>query len=111
MTHIAVKNGNDMEIRGRFDGVDYKFPPGETVAVPVEVATHVFGFGVEDKSRAFHRLGWMGNMDAQAIARQRLAKITFEEVEQTYRPRERQTLAAAVKQSKKAVLAEGGDQL
>ncbi len=111
MTHISVKNGNDFAIKGRYDGQDYSFPPGEPVAVPVEVANHVFGWGQPDKTRALHRLGWLSTADSMSQAQERMNRIIFEEVVQSYAPKERKTQANQVANSKKPVLAEGGNEL
>lgn len=74
---IGVKNTGADPITGRYDGQDYVFKPGVTVALPDEAATHIFGYGLDDKSRALIRLGWLVNSTQYAHALQRLDSIQF----------------------------------
>lgn len=78
--HVRIVNGTNRMINGRYDGVDYKFPPKKPVDVHVNVARHVFGFDLEDKSFAMARLGWMTSSDQENVAYEELAKIKFEPV-------------------------------
>src|SRR5271166_4839859 len=68
------------EIRGRFNGKDYVFPIREPVNVHVEVAKHIFGLGVDDKSAAFARLGWIKSSDEIPEALERLQNIHFDDL-------------------------------
>ena len=57
---VAVSNRNNTwTVRDRFGGVEYVFPPGETKRVAAEVAEHIFGYGLDEKSRRqkFLRMG------------------------------------------------------
>ena len=77
--YIRVVNRTESKIRGRFDGKDYEFKVNDPTDVHQSVAAHIFGFGVEDKTNAFHRLGWLSRGDyEEALAR--LDKIEFDEV-------------------------------
>jgi hypothetical protein len=78
--HVRITNGTNRMILGRYDGVDYKFPPKKAVDVHVSVARHVFGFDLEDKSFAMARLGWMTSSDQEHAAYEELAKIKFDPV-------------------------------
>jgi len=78
--HVRITNGTNRVIKGRFDGVDYIFPPKKPVDVHVNVARHVFGFEMEDKSHAMARLGWMSSSDQSDAAYAELAKIGFDVV-------------------------------
>jgi len=80
--YVRVKNGTLRHIVGRYDGIDYKFPPGKSRDVPVAVAAHVFGFGRDEKYKesVFARLGWATNSEQMDAAREELAKITFDPV-------------------------------
>jgi hypothetical protein len=78
--HVRITNGTNRVIKGRFDGVDYIFPPKKPVDVHVFVARHVFGFDMEDKSHAMARLGWMSSSDQLDEAYAELAKIKFDAV-------------------------------
>lgn len=41
---VKVTNGNEFTIKERYDSVDYLFPPGKPVRVPLAVASHCFGY-------------------------------------------------------------------
>ena len=67
-------------ILGRFNGKDYVFPFGEPVNVHLEVAKHLFGLGVDDKSAALNRLGWARSSDELTEATERLSNIRFDDL-------------------------------
>lgn len=57
---VRVTNRNNVwKVVDRFGGVEYKFPPGETVTIPAEAAEHIFGYGLSEKERfkKFMRMG------------------------------------------------------
>jgi hypothetical protein len=56
-THIFVTNKNKEYHSDQYDGQSYEFPPGQKVAIPVEAARHMFGFGNPDKEETLVRLG------------------------------------------------------
>ena len=76
--YIRVVNRTESKIRGRFDGKDYEFKVNDPTDVHQSVAAHIFGFGVEDKTNAFHRLGWLVKGDYEE-ALSRLDKIEFDQ--------------------------------
>ncbi len=55
---VYVTNIGEKPLTDGWDGVKYTFEPGKTVAVPVFVAGHIFGYGFEDKTPHVVRLGW-----------------------------------------------------
>lgn len=60
VVRIKVTNKNNRwHVIDRFGGVEWKFPAGETVEVPAEVAEHIFGYGLNEKDRfkKFMRMG------------------------------------------------------
>jgi hypothetical protein len=67
-------------IHGRYNGRDYLFPYGQPVNVPVDVARHIFGFLLDDKSGALSRLGWARTSDEVTEALERLGNIRFEDL-------------------------------
>lgn len=86
--YVQVTNSTDEPIEGRFAGVDYVFPLGEAVALPIMAARHIFGFGMEDKTAAILRLGWANlsldpKADGKKLALARLTRIKFEEIPST----------------------------
>lgn len=74
---IGVKNNLEETVESRYDGQDYQFKPGVTVALADEAATHIFGYGLDDKSRALIRLGWLANSTAMKDALEKLDNIQF----------------------------------
>jgi hypothetical protein len=69
-------------IVGKFAGKWYVFPKDQPVDVHVDVARHIFGLGVEDKSAALQRLGWMRTSEQMDEALERLRKIKFDDLPQ-----------------------------
>jgi len=57
--YVRVTNRTGSTIKGRYDGVDYLFKPGDETDVHHLAAAHIFGFGLDDKTNAFLRLGWL----------------------------------------------------
>ena len=58
---VRVTNGNPFQINDRHDGVPYEFPAGKTVIIPLEAATHIFGFPGDLQDMHAHmarRFGW-----------------------------------------------------
>jgi len=58
MDTIFVTNHSDIELVDGWNGVKYDFKPGTTVELPTSIATHIFGYGVENKEPYLARLGW-----------------------------------------------------
>jgi hypothetical protein len=56
---LKVTNKSDIDFADRFDGNDYSFPKGSTVAISEDAARHIFGFGEPEKTPCLVRLGWM----------------------------------------------------
>jgi hypothetical protein len=67
-------------IQGRYNGKDYLFPFGEPVNVHLDVARHCFGLGLDDKSTALSRLGWVQSSADFPDAIERLSNIRFEDL-------------------------------
>jgi hypothetical protein len=59
MNIIYVTNNSDINLVDGWDGVQYTFKPGSTVEVPLSIATHIFGYGVDNKEPYLARLGWI----------------------------------------------------
>ena len=77
--YVRVTNNTGIVIKGRFDGVDYTFGIGTPVDIHLIAAQHIFCFGKEDKTQAFHRFGWLEGRTYEN-AMEFLAGIAFEEV-------------------------------
>jgi hypothetical protein len=83
--YVRVINRTGQTIKGRFDGTDFVFKHGEPTDLHQMAAAHIFCFGNDDKTNAFHRLGWMNpTEDGKPVtyeqALDRLNKIEFSEV-------------------------------
>lgn len=72
---IFVRNTNDFDHTDHYNGMEFDFPKGERVLVPVEAAMHMFGFNKVDKTDNLSRLGW-ANLPNDEGAK-KLAKFIF----------------------------------
>lgn len=86
--YLAVTNNSKETIIAAFHGDEYEWSPGETLRLSYDAAKHIFGFGLEDKAPAFHRLGWLNTRpDCQMKdAEARLRNIGFAPVKQEFIP-------------------------
>jgi len=78
--YVRVTNRTGVPIEGMYDGISYLFEVNEPTDVHHLVATHIFGFGVTDKTNAFHRLNWLNDRMSMKDALNRLNAIEFSEV-------------------------------
>lgn len=78
---IGVKNITEgekaTEFKSRYDGKDYVFRPGEVTALSLDAATHIFGYGLEDKTAALLRFGWLTHNSTYDEAVRRLDDFKF----------------------------------
>lgn len=80
---LQITNGTDKKIRARFHGEDFVWGVGAVLSpVPLEAAQHIFGFGLDDKTSALHRLGWLTASSQLDAAMERLTLMKFEPVHQ-----------------------------
>jgi hypothetical protein len=77
--YVRIVNNTGKTIKARYDGKDYIFSNGEPTDVHQLAAAHIFGFGLDDKTNAFHRLGWLVTGDYEQ-ALERLKEIEFGEI-------------------------------
>jgi hypothetical protein len=79
--YVRVLNRTGQTIKGRFDGQDFVFKHAEPTDIHQMAAMHIFCFGNDDKTNAFHRLGWMNGEDGKPVtyeqAMERLEKVEF----------------------------------
>ena len=78
--YVRVVNNTGKAIKARYDGKDYLFSPGEPTDVHQVAAAHIFGFGLDDKTNAFHRLGWLSATSDYEAALEKLNGIEFGEI-------------------------------
>ena len=77
--YVRVVNNTGMDIKGMYDGKAYLFKVGIPTDIHLTAAAHIFDFGREDKTKCFHRLGWLdGRTYEEAL--NVLNAISFEEV-------------------------------
>ena len=81
---LKITNNNGFDLKDRYDGDDYIFPAGETVACPDAVARHIFGVGDEDKRPYLTRQGWLRSSDKFDEGMEKLNNFSFELVEEKY---------------------------
>lgn len=67
-------------IYGRYNGKDYLFPFEQPVNVHIDVARHIFGLGLDDKSDALSRLGWVRSSEQMGEAIERLFLVQFDDL-------------------------------
>jgi hypothetical protein len=58
MSSVWVRNTSDDALKDGYNGEFYEFAPGTEIEVPDYIATHVFGYGRDDKYEYLVRLGW-----------------------------------------------------
>jgi hypothetical protein len=77
--YVRVVNNTGTEIKGMYDGKVYLFKVGTPTDIHLTAAAHIFDFGREDKTKCFHRMGWLeGRSYEQAM--DMLSAISFDEV-------------------------------
>lgn len=74
---IGVKNNGEEKLVARYDGKDFTFEPGRVTALSEDAARHIFCWGLEDKTSALRRFGWLRDSGQYDTAVQRLDCITF----------------------------------
>ena len=79
MSSVWVLNKTSDTLIDGWDGQKYEFLPRKPVEVPLIVAQHVFGFGLEDKTEALVRLGWTKTANDKPEGLARLNKFEISE--------------------------------
>lgn len=84
MSEVQVTSHLRRTLHGRFDGQDYVFKPEDPVSIPRLAATHIFGLGQDNKTRALAQLGILkaGVTYQEALAV--LRKVQFAEGHMVY---------------------------
>jgi len=89
METIRVTNKGEKLVKGRFDGKDYAFVPGEPTFLTYDAAGHIFGLGEEDKAPALNRLGFLipgREACTMEAALKRLDEFQFDQGRVTFDP-------------------------
>ncbi len=92
MSDVWVTNGTKEPFEDMWHGNKYAFPPGKAVMVPVEVARHVFGYGMGDRIPVLARLGWAVTANDVANGLKRLDRFVISDEE----PKEERTKVIAL---------------
>ncbi len=74
-------NGDGPVTEDGFDGVRYRFEKGVTLELSPQAAQHIFGYGLEDKTKAFVRQGVMRHSGQYQDGMSWLAQFAFAEQE------------------------------
>jgi hypothetical protein len=95
---FEVENGLDEEVVMKFHGDKYEWAPGEKLICSEDAIRHIFGYGLEDKSPAFLRIGWLNTrVDCQLKdAMRKLSKIKFRPVQQVFEMSQKRASKRAV---------------
>ena len=77
MSVIYVTNMGSQHASGLFCNQNYDFPPGVCVETPLEIAQHIFGYGLDNKEPCLIRLGWVKMNTDLPRALERLSQFRF----------------------------------
>jgi hypothetical protein len=74
---LRVQNNTGNDLTDRYNGTDYTFPAGASVALDENAAQHIFGFGDADKVPYLVRQGWMRTTGEYESAMRILSGFAF----------------------------------
>lgn len=74
---LQVTNKNTFDLSDRYNGQDFVFPAGATVALEESAARHIFGFGEADKVPFLARQGWSRTSGDIEAGMQKLNGFSF----------------------------------
>ena len=92
MSDVWVINGTKEPFEDMWHGDKYTFPPGKAVMVPLEVARHVFGYGMDNRVPVLARLGWAVTSNDVAKGLERLNRFVISDEE----PKQERTKVVAL---------------
>lgn len=75
MSNVFVTNHGDTILKDGWDGVVYEFRAGVSVEIPQFVATHIFGYGDDNKEQYLIRLGWIKTSNDMKDGLNKLSKF------------------------------------
>jgi len=81
-THLRVTV--PFKCKGKYANIEYSWKGGESLTMPIEAARHLFGFGLDDKAPAFHRIGLLSANTTLEWATELLGQCTFQPLKQVY---------------------------
>jgi hypothetical protein len=77
MNDVWVTNATKEHFEDMWHGDTYAFPPGKSVMVPLEVARHIFGYGMDNRVPVLARLGWAVTSNDVANGLKRLNRFVI----------------------------------
>jgi hypothetical protein len=77
MSDVWVTNTTKEHFEDMWHGDKYAFPPGKAVMVPLEVARHIFGYGMDNRVPVLARLGWAVTSNDVAAGAKRLDRFVI----------------------------------
>ena len=72
---IYVTNHSDKDLAMSYAFENYEFPVDKTVALSLDAAKHIFGYGVDNKEPYLSRLGWIRLHSELEQALEKLSKF------------------------------------
>jgi hypothetical protein len=79
-----VTNNNAFDFAAKFDGVEYVFPRGKTVACEDEPTKFIFGLGNPNKVEVLARYGWAAPWQPASDGMKVLDRFRFEHMQSKY---------------------------
>ena len=77
MSQTIFVTNKGVPATGRYENVEYVFETNKELEIPLAAAKHIFGYGDDDKTQYFVRLGWMKMNTDLPRAKERLAEFVF----------------------------------
>jgi len=77
MSDVWVTNTTKEHFEDMWHGDTYAFPPGKAAMVPLEVARHIFGYGMDNRVPVLARLGWAVTSNDVANGLKRLDRFVI----------------------------------
>jgi hypothetical protein len=77
MSDVWVTNTTKEHFEDMWHGDMYAFPPGKAVMVPLEVARHIFGYGMDNRVPVLARLGWAVTANDVPVGLKRLDRFVI----------------------------------
>jgi hypothetical protein len=77
MSDVWVTNTTKEHFEDMWHGDKYAFPPAKAVMVPLEVARHIFGYGMDNRVPVLARLGWAVTANDVPVGLKRLDRFVI----------------------------------
>jgi hypothetical protein len=74
---LSVTNNGAVPFSSKFNGQEYTFSPNQKCTISADVARHIFGVGLNDKTEVLTRHGWMSHSSDMTNAMAKLDAFSF----------------------------------